>query len=181
MVKVPMGPRKEINPHYNNIREEKEMTQIKKYSVLVFAGILTLLMLTAACSSKSATTTTTTTNTTTATSTASSATFQTLSASGQGVFSASCAGCHGANGQGGAGPALWGSGATLGTYKGNTIFNSNAQDMLTFVSTKMPLSAPGSLTHQQYIEVLSNILVQGNQVSGSTTFNESQLSSITLK
>jgi mono/diheme cytochrome c family protein len=154
------------------------MTHIKKYSVLIFPGILVLLMLTAACSSKSSTTTTTTT---TSTSTASSTTFQSLSASGQGVFSASCAGCHGANGQGGAGPALWGSGATLGTYKGNSIFNNNAQDMLTFVSTKMPLSAPGSLTHQQYIEVLSYILVQGNQVSGSTAFNESQLSSITLK
>jgi mono/diheme cytochrome c family protein len=156
------------------------MTHTKKYSILVFAGILALLMLTAACSTKSSTTTNTT-NTTTSTSTASSTTFQSLSASGQGVFSASCAGCHGANGQGGAGPALWGSGATLGTYKGNSIFNKHAQDMLTFVSTKMPLSAPGSLTHQQYIEVLSYILVQGNQVSGSATFNESQLSSITLK
>jgi mono/diheme cytochrome c family protein len=167
-----MPRREEINPDYNNIREDKKMTHIKKYSVLVVAGILTLLMLTAACSSKSSTT---------ITSTDSSATFQTLSTSGQVVYSASCAGCHGNNGQGGAGPALWGSGSNLGTYKGNTIFNNNAQSMLTFVSTKMPLSAPGSLTHQQYIEVLSYILVQGNQVSGSTTFNESQLSSITLK
>jgi mono/diheme cytochrome c family protein len=152
------------------------MTDMKKYSILIFASILVLLILTAACSSNSSTTTTTS-----STSTASSATFQTLSASGQGVYSASCAGCHGNNGQGGAGPALWGSGATLGTYKGNTIFNNNAQDMLTFVSTKMPLAAPGSLTKQQYIELLAYILVQGNQISGSTTFIESQLSSITLK
>ena len=121
------------------------------------------------------------TPTPTPTPTPSGATFQTLAAAGADVYSTNCAVCHGANGQGGVGPALWGSGATLGTYSGVTLFNNNAQDMLNFISTKMPLTAPGSLSQQQYIDVLSYILVQDNQVSPSTVFNQSQLGGITLK
>jgi cytochrome c oxidase subunit 2 len=107
-------------------------------------------------------------------------TFQALAATGQTVYASDCAVCHGANGEGGAGPALWGPGAVLGQYSGVTLFN-NARDMLNFISTRMPLSAPGSLTHQQYIEVLSYILIKGSQVSPSSAFNEGQLGNITLK
>ena len=110
-----------------------------------------------------------------------SETFQSLAASGKTVYSNSCAVCHGSNGGGGAGPALWGSAATLGKFAGTTLFANNAQAMLNFISTRMPLSAPGSLTHDQYLDVLSYILVQDNQVSPSTSFNENQLGGITLK
>jgi mono/diheme cytochrome c family protein len=114
------------------------------------------------------------------TTSAQSATFQSLADAGQPVYSSKCAGCHGASG-GVSGPALWGSGANLGTFNGSSIFNKNAQDMLNFISSKMPLTAPGSLSHDQYLNVLSYILVQGNQVAGSTPFVEGQLSSINLK
>jgi len=154
------------------------MSNIKKGPILVLIGILVILLAAAACSSKSSTSTN---SAPASSSTTAAATFQTMSAAGQSVYSGKCAGCHGANGQGGSGPALWGSAATLGTYNGNTLFAKNAQDMLNFISTKMPLSAPGSLTHEQYLDVLSYILVQGNQVSGSSAFNESQLNSVTLK
>ena len=141
------------------------MTHIKKYSILVFAGILALLMLTAACSSKSSTTTTTTTLQPQPRRLLQPL-FRLYPRPGRLFFQPVVPVAMGLTGRVEPVPHLWGSGATLGTYKGNTIFNNNAQDMLTFVSTKMPLSAPGSLTHQQYIEVLSYILVQGNQVSG---------------
>jgi hypothetical protein len=45
----------------------------------------------------------------------------------------------------------------------------------------MPLSAPGTLSHAEYTEVLSYILMQGGHVTPATPFVESQLSSITLK
>ena len=109
------------------------------------------------------------------------ATFQQLASTGSTVFANSCAVCHGTNGQGGVGPALWGPNATLGKYAGTTLFNNNAQAMLNFISTNMPLSAPGSLTHQQYIDLLCYILIQDNQVSSSNTFNENQLANITLR
>jgi cytochrome c oxidase subunit 2 len=113
--------------------------------------------------------------------TAPSITFQSLATAGKTIYSNNCASCHGENGEGGVGPALWGSNATLGTYSGVTLFNNDAQEMLNFISTKMPLSAPGSLSHEQYIDVLSYILVQDKQVSPSSAFDESQLGSITLK
>ncbi len=109
------------------------------------------------------------------------ATFQQLASAGKTDYANSCAVCHGANGEGGVGPALWGPKATLGTFAGTTLFQSNAQAMLNFISKNMPLSAPGSLTHQQYIDLLCYILVQDAQVSLSTMFVESQLGNITLK
>jgi cytochrome c oxidase subunit 2 len=129
----------------------------------------------------SSNTTTTTTSPPPTTSTTAPATFQTLAAAGKTVYASNCAICHGSNGEGGAGPALWGSNATLGQYSGVTLFKNNAQDLLNFISTKMPLTAPGSLSSQQYLELLAYILVQDNQVPPSSMFNESQLGSITLK
>jgi mono/diheme cytochrome c family protein len=119
-------------------------------------------------------TTTSTSGSTTSTATGSAATFQSLSAAGQTVYSQSCAQCHGATGGGGRGPALWGSSAALAKY-------NTAQGLLSYTSATMPQTSPGSLTHQQYLNVLAYILLQANDVSGSTTFNESQLNSITVK
>ena len=45
----------------------------------------------------------------------------------------------------------------------------------------MPLSNPGSLTHQQYIDVLSFLLVQNNEVLPTSNFDETQLGSVVLK
>jgi hypothetical protein len=71
-------------------------------------------------------------------------------------------------------PALWGSSAKLARY-------NTAQGLSSFISTAMPQNSPGSLTHQQYLNVLAYILLQANDVSGSTAFDEGQLSGITLK
>jgi mono/diheme cytochrome c family protein len=108
-------------------------------------------------------------------------TFQMLADAGQPVYVSSCAVCHGNNGQ----PAnkytvlLWGTGSTLGTYHGITLF-TDAQGMLNYMSKNMPLAASGSLSNQQYIDLLAYILVQASIVSPSTAFDESKLSSISI-
>jgi glucose dehydrogenase len=127
------------------------------------------------------TTTTTATTTTATTTTPVSGTFESLAANGKTTYDNICYVCHGTNGGGtDVGPALWGSGATLGTYDGTTLF-TDGEAMLTFISNKMPLTSPGSLSHQQYIELLAYIMIQDNLVSPTTTFNESQLSGIKVK
>ena len=97
-----------------------------------------------------------------------------LAALRQGVFSANCAKCHGTSGQGGTAPALTGSGAALAKY-------NTAQALFNFLSAAMPLDAPGSLTHQQYLELLSFILVQDGYMQSANTFDESKLASVALK
>ena len=108
-------------------------------------------------------------------------TFKQLANAGQTIYLDACAVCHGNNGQ----PAdkytvlLWGKGATLGTYYGITLF-TDAQEMLDYMSKTMPLAASGSLSKQQYIDLLAYILVQADIVSPSTIFDESKLNSISI-
>ena len=144
-------------------------------------GLMVLLVLSFAlgCSSPSSTTSSPPTG---ATSTTSGNTFQSLANQGQSVFSAKCATCHGTGGQGTSiGPAVWGSGFTVGVYNGTTLFAANGQAMLNFISSSMPLNAPGSLSHSDAINVLCYLLVQENQVTPSSVFVESQLGSLSLK
>jgi polar amino acid transport system substrate-binding protein len=97
-----------------------------------------------------------------------------LAAAGETIFAKSCAGCHGTTGGGGKAPAITGASAHLDKY-------NTAQGLLDFVDTTMPANAPGSLSHQDYLDVVSYLLVQNNDVSADTTFDESQLSNIALK
>jgi mono/diheme cytochrome c family protein len=149
---------------------------MKKLHILLIL-LAVIAILTGSCStSKTSTTSTNSTSTTSLTNTSSTGatTYESLAAQGKTVYTTSCASCHGNNGQGANAPALWGSGANLAKY-------NTAQGLLSFISATMPKTAPGSLSHQQYLNVLCNILVQGNQVTGSNAFNENQLGSITLK
>ena len=95
-------------------------------------------------------------------------TFGSLSQAGETVFLAGCASCHGAN------RPLWGTSAQLSKY-------NSAQDLLSFISTAMPANAPGSLSNQDYLNVLSYLLIQNDDISPGTAFSESQSSSIALK
>jgi mono/diheme cytochrome c family protein len=108
-------------------------------------------------------------------------TFQTLATAGQTLYSGTCATCHGKNGEGSqACPVtIWGTDATLGTYNGLTLF-TDAQGMLDYVSKRMPLTAPGTLTHQQAVSAVAYILVQAHIVSSSTVFDESKLGGISI-
>lgn len=93
---------------------------------------------------------------------------------GQTIFSSKCAQCHGANGQGSTAPALIGTNANLGKY-------NNAKKLLDFISTAMPLNAPGSLSHQDYLNVLCYLLVQNNDINATAQFDESTLTSVQVK
>jgi cytochrome c len=116
-------------------------------------------------------------NSTVSTATASSTlanTFNAMATLGKTIYDKYGASSHGQNGQGGSSPALMGSHATLTKY-------NTAQGLLTYISTNMPLEAPGSLSHQDYLDILCYLLVQNNYVPADTVFNESQLNNITLK
>jgi polar amino acid transport system substrate-binding protein len=97
-----------------------------------------------------------------------------LSTQGQKVYANSCARCHGASGQGGTASALWGSAVSLGKY-------NTAQGLFTIISTTMPFNAPGSLTIQQYQQLLIYILVQNQFVQPGATIDFNNLASIPLK
>ena len=86
---------------------------------------------------------------------------QTLAASGEEVFAAECAECHGEQGEGLVGPALFGEGVSLAGW-------SAAQNLYNFVHQAMPQDAPGSLTDQQYLEVVTYLLLQNAAVEPDT-------------
>lgn len=70
------------------------------------------------------------------------------------VYSGKCAACHGANLEGGAGPALDGA-----KFKQMASAQSmTADSLLTVISTKMPLTAPHSLSASDYADVTAYIL-----------------------
>jgi mono/diheme cytochrome c family protein len=132
---------------------------------------------TAAGTTSPATTTTKPIATSTAVTAAPTATFQTAGAvaqAGQAVFSAKCASCHGATGQGASAPKLIGSGQALAKY-------GTAQGLLARISTTMPTSAPGSLSHEQYLQLTAYLLVQNVYLATGTAFDESGLGSIPIK
>jgi mono/diheme cytochrome c family protein len=94
-------------------------------------------------------------------------------AAGEPVFASHCAGCHGVTGGGGRAPAIIGASAHLEKY-------NTAQGLLDYVSTAMPANTPGSLSHQDYLNVVSYLLVQNDDVSAEASFDETKLGNISL-
>jgi cytochrome c len=101
-------------------------------------------------------------------------TFGSMSQLGQIVFANRCTQCHGASGQGVTAPAIIGANASLGKY-------NTAKGLFDFISTAMPFNAPGSLSHQDYLNVLCFLLVENNYASPNSTFNENALAGVKLK
>ena len=134
---------------------------------LVIAIILVTLAA-AACDPGQISTTTTTNSTPPG-----GATFGQFAAAGSAVFNNYCGACHGAGGEGGIGPRVIGPGHGLSDY-------ATAQGLSTFINQNMPLGAAGSLSQQQYQEVLAFLLVQNSLVSSGAAFNPSQLGSVSL-
>jgi mono/diheme cytochrome c family protein len=97
-----------------------------------------------------------------------------LAESGKTTFANRCARCHGDNGQGATAPAVIGPDAALGKY-------NTAQGLLDFVDTTMPMNAPGSLSRQEYLQVLCFLLVQNQFVPADTVFDPNSLGSLSLK
>jgi mono/diheme cytochrome c family protein len=74
---------------------------------------------------------------------------------GQQVYQANCSACHGSNLEGSSAPAL--SPSVLVNF-------GNAQGILQFVSSQMPQGSPGSLSHQQYLDVTAYLLHHDNLI-----------------
>jgi mono/diheme cytochrome c family protein len=95
--------------------------------------------------------------------------------SGNKYFEATCSPCHGTQLEGGAGPAL--TGPAFKTL--STKVKASVGDIFTYMSTNMPLNAPASLTHDQYVSIMAFILSKNGYHAGSTplTFSAASNSS----
>jgi PQQ-dependent dehydrogenase (methanol/ethanol family) len=85
--------------------------------------------------------------------------------SGAAIYAAQCSQCHGVQLQGGAGPALSGAGFHASIQASYT----TAGKLYEFTSKQMPANAPGSLTPQQYANLVAFVLQRnGFSPSGTT-------------
>lgn len=78
-------------------------------------------------------------------------------ATGKALYQSSCSTCHGTHLEGVAGPALSGAGAKHLTITG--VF-----DLMT---TEMPLNAPASLSHDQYVAIMAYVLMKNGMKPGT--------------
>jgi mono/diheme cytochrome c family protein len=84
---------------------------------------------------------------------------------GAAVYTQSCAECHGANLEGQVGPALSGPNFAPAS-KQDTVHK-----IFKIITTKMPLGQPGSLSHDQYTQVMAYILSKNGYPAGSTALD----------
>ncbi len=70
------------------------------------------------------------------------------------AFQTHCSACHGTNLEGGAGPAL--TGPNFKTL--STKVKAKVSDIFGYMTMNMPLNAPASLSHTEYVNILSFIL-----------------------
>jgi polar amino acid transport system substrate-binding protein len=83
---------------------------------------------------------------------------------GEKQFAQSCAPCHGDRLEGGAGPAL--TGPTFDTLSKKV--GADVGDIFTYMTTNMPLNEPASLSHDQYVSIMSYILSKNGYKPGKT-------------
>ena len=96
---------------------------------------------------------------------------------GKAAYERNCASCHGARvDDGDSAPALRGA-AFLGKYGGKP-----AADLFTYVSTKMPPAAPGSLSGAEYAQIIAYVLQQNGFATGRREFasEAAALASVTI-
>ncbi len=160
-------------PNLNEIKEE--------YMKSILAVLLTVaaLILLASCSSSASTSTSnpppaSSTSPAATTTSGGASTYGQFADAGKAVFAAKCAKCHGDNGQGVTAPRLIGSGAQLGKY-------STSQGLLNFYKVTMPFDAPGSLSSQDYTNLLAFLMVQNGYLNSSAAYDSNALLNIQLK
>jgi polar amino acid transport system substrate-binding protein len=71
-------------------------------------------------------------------------------ARGQAAFGQKCASCHGANLQGVSAPPLGG--------KTSAVAHQSVAEAFAYISQQMPMTAPGSLSSAQYVNILAYLL-----------------------
>jgi mono/diheme cytochrome c family protein len=72
-------------------------------------------------------------------------------AAGQEVYAAECAQCHGEQGEGGTGPVLIGGNKRIASYE-------TTERLYDYVSRTMPFDEPGTLSQEQYWDVIAYVL-----------------------
>ena len=92
-------------------------------------------------------------------------------ASGELVYVQHCLTCHGANLEGGAGGVLMG--PAFG--KSLTVAKMTTPALYTFISGAMPLDAPGSLSQQQYLDLLAFLLEKNGYAPGNAPLTKATL------
>jgi mono/diheme cytochrome c family protein len=85
-------------------------------------------------------------------------------AEGAALYATQCAACHGAQLEGIAGPALTGT----AFHQMAAAQQLTAKSLLDVVSTTMPMTAPGTLTAEQYASLVAFILQRNNYPAGGT-------------
>ncbi|MBI4295538.1 MAG: hypothetical protein HY667_00325 [Chloroflexi bacterium] len=97
-----------------------------------------------------------------------------LAEGGRLIMANICSKCHGNRGQGGIGPAIIGANAALQKFE-------TARGLFDYIRIAMPLEAPGSLTPQEYLEVMSFLMLQNGFAGAGTTLNPNGLEELPLK
>lgn len=97
-----------------------------------------------------------------------------LAESGKNVYVKYCSKCHGEKGEGLFAPTVIGRGSNLGKY-------GSARGLMDYITVVMPYDAPGSLTQQEYLQVLSFLLIQNGFIKPETVIRPDQLQQIQLK
>ncbi|MDP3878843.1 MAG: c-type cytochrome [Dehalococcoidales bacterium] len=97
-----------------------------------------------------------------------------LAETGKTVYATHCAECHGDNEDGITAPAITGVNARLAKY-------NTGQGLMDYVNTAMPQDNPGSLSQQDYLNVVGYLLVENNFISPGTPLDANRLGNITLK
>jgi mono/diheme cytochrome c family protein len=95
-------------------------------------------------------------------------------ADGAAIFATKCSMCHGVQLQGKVGPALAGP-AFIASYSGQT-----ADDVRDFISTAMPLTAPGSLKPAEVLAVLAYILQRNKYAAGAAPLTDASSKTVTI-
>lgn len=97
----------------------------------------------------------------------------TLASAGKTVFAKNCAVCHGDQGQGVTAPTVIGANASLAQY-------GDGQGLYDFVSQNMPQDRPGALSPDEYLQVLSFLLVENRFVPSDAPLGRETLKTIKL-
>ena len=103
----------------------------------------------------------------------SSSTAKELAVHGKNIFDKISAPCHGVRGEGKLGPAIIGPKSKLVKYK-------TAKGLLDFISELMPMDNPGSLKPEEYLAVMSFLLLENKLVDGEIDMKPDQLEKIKL-
>ena len=92
------------------------------------------------------------------------------------IYSGTCSVCHGSRLQGGAAPAL--TGAAFAQSLKTTYTTTSA--LFALISTQMPVNNPGSLSKEQYTQVLAFILAKNGYPVGSVPLDAAHLDEVAL-